>query len=234
MSVIYVFLAVTAVMSLLQIAVFMWEKRLTWPYGAIQSAPPHGDPSGYGQRMQLAALQCGFMMLGWTPDNKGEKYQMNYGFMVSPDGQSLLIIGMGNIFGIELRGVTIHSPSDDGLQSRYTADNQAAIESDVLRQWMSQLVFNRDFAGIWQAHQNWMATARFSRHTFNPSCAMAEFRRIREQRFDEMIRRNYIAYTDASQTFWRYTFTGALKVVFLNYGTGLVRAVTFGRFPKTA
>lgn len=234
MIAVYTFLVVTAVMSVFQLCVVMWEKRLSWPYGALQGTPPHPDPSGYCIKTVGAALECGFMLIGWTPDMKGEKYQMNYGFLLSPDRQSLAMISKGKIIGIEVRGLSFHSPSQDGLRSWYTTDNQSGVESDILRRWMSHLVFVSAFKDIWQAHQTWMESAQFPRHTFNPGCALQEFRRIREQRFGEMLARGYIAYTDESQTFWRYTFKGAVRLVFYNYGTGLIRAFTLGRFPKTA
>lgn len=234
MNALYVFLVVTVIMSLFQLVVCMWEKRLTWPYGGLQGGPTFDAGSAYAHRTLAAAIENGFMHLGWAPDTKGEKYQMNYCFLLSPDRQALLIIGAGKILGMELRGVTFYSPADDGLRLWYSTDNQSAIEFDISRLWMSHLVFAHKFADIWRSHQSWMQSAKFSRHTFNPGCALAEFRRLREQRFNEMLRRGYISYTDSTQTFWRYTLQGAVKLVFFNYGTGLIRAVTLGRFPKTA
>ncbi|MCD6049804.1 MAG: hypothetical protein K0Q55_1207, partial [Verrucomicrobia bacterium] len=134
----------------------------------------------------------------------------------------------------DLRGISFYSPSQDGVQCWYTTDNQAGVESDVLRRWMSHLVFAQFFKDVWQSHQTWMQSANFPRHTFNPGCALQEFRRVREQRFAEMLARGYIAYADDQQIFWRYTFKGAVRLVFYNYGTGLIRSITFGRFPKTA
>lgn len=222
------------VLCLIQIIACLWEKRLVWPYGVLQATPPHGDPTGYGRRTMEAAVAEGFIFLCWAGDTKGQNYRLSYAFLLSPDCQSILIIGMGTILGMYIEAFTINSPSHDGQESWYSTDTQKAVEADVSRKWMSHMVPAGDFGRAWRLHQNWMEAAGFQRLTFHPGRAMEQFRLVREQRFNAMMKAGYIAYTDSSQTYWRYTLKGASKLALWNHAIALARILTLGRYPQKA
>lgn len=229
----YMLLGIFAILIVIQTIVGRAEKRMVWPYGTPTVAPQFPDETGYGMQSVLAAGHLGFILLGWAPDMKGPKYRMTYALMVSPARDSFIVIGIGSIFGMNLRGTWIHTPSVDG-RSFCTTDNQSCVEVDPSRSWFSQLRPGRPFPELWKAHQEWTALQRVSPVSFSPSREMDEFRQIRENHFAALAGKRFLAYTDAQRTHWRYTLFGAFILAIMSYTIGLVRAVTGGRLPRTA
>ncbi len=209
------------------------ERRMVWPYGKPEANPQFGDPMGYGARRIYEATQLGFRFYGWAPDVKGSNYRVNYGILVSPQNDSFVVIGVGTIMGMTLQGTWIHTPAVDD-RSFYSSDNQNCIEMDVSRLWKNQLVPGAGFTTLWQKHQDWFAQQRVVPRGFQPGREFEDFYALRLAHFELLERRKYIAFTDSSKTYWRYTFYGAVKLALLNYTIGLVRAVTGGNLPRTA
>ncbi|GMV90559.1 MAG: hypothetical protein AMXMBFR82_03370 [Candidatus Hydrogenedentota bacterium] len=230
----YIVFIVLPIVLVLGIAVVgRLEKRLVWPYGPMQERPPYPDASGYSIRWVREALQLGFVFLGWAPDAKGEKYKLTYGLLVSPERDCFVIVGVGTIMGISMRGTWIYSVDRDG-RAIYTTDNQSAIEVDVTRLWKSRLVRAKSFTDLLQRHREMLRFSGFDAYRFTPGQEIAEFHRARQAHYEYLAKRGLIAYTDDTATCWQYTMWGALKFAALNYTIGMVRAVTFGRVLRLA
>ena len=230
----YYLIGIVAVLFVLQAVAARFEKRMVWPYGDLQAQPPFGDLTGYGARWLAEAVQAGFSFLGWAPDLKGDKYQVSYAMVISPDRDSIAVIGVGSIWRMPLQGTWLHTPSADGRRSWYSTDNQACVEIDISRHWKSQLARAARFGELWRRHRQWVERAGVTPRGFGPLHEIAEFRQFRQEHYREMSRRGLISFTDSSETHWRYTLFGAVKWAVLNYSIGLLRAISYGRLPRTA
>ncbi len=206
---------------------------MVWPYGKPEVDPQFGDPSGYGHAVIAAATRIGFTFYGWAPDLKGPKYRVDYAILVSPQNDSFMIVGVGTIFGIPLQGIWIHTPAIDE-RSYYSANHQNCIEIDISRKWKSQLVPGADFTQLWQKHREWLAGQRVIARGLQKGREFESFYQVRLEHFRLMASRGYISFTDSTETYWRYTFHGAVKLAVIGYGVGMLRALTFGRLPRAA
>jgi len=207
---------------------------MVWPYGELQDKPQFDDTTGYGTRWVSEAVQAGFVFMGWAPDLKGSRYQVSYAFLIAPERNAIAIVGIGRIIGLPLQGTWLHTPSIDGRRSWYSTDNQACVEIDISGCGKSQLARATRFTELWRKHLDWIERAGVTPHLFGPRTEITEFRRLREDHFQEMSRRRMISYLNNSETHWRYTLFGAIKVATLNYSIGLLRAISFGRIPRSA
>ena len=206
---------------------------MVWPYGSPAAQPQFSDASGYGARWVSEALKEGFSFLGWSPDLKGPRYQVSYALLASPERDCFVIIGVGTIMGIVLRGTWIYTRAVDG-RVFYSTDNQSCVEIDVSRRWRSQLVRANTFPGLLQRHRDLLRDRGVTVQPFSAGREAEDFRSVREDRYRSMSRQGLIAFTDVSATHWRYTFWGAFKLAALNYSIGLLRAVSYGRIPRSA
>jgi hypothetical protein len=209
------------------------EKRLVWPYGEPEVEPRQDDASGYGTRWVGDARDAGFLFLGWSADLKGTHYRIRYALMVPPERDCLVIVGVGRMFGISQRGTWIYSFLTDG-RVFYSTDNQSCVEVDPLRQWRSHLVRANSFYRLLQRHREMIRDLALMPRALSPGRELDEFRIAREERFQSMSRQGWIAFCDATATRWHYTTWGALRLVILTHSIGLLRAITFGRIPRTA
>lgn len=225
--------AILLALVVLQAAVAKWERRMVWAYGKPEVSPPFGDPEGYGAATVAAAVRAGFTFYGWAPDLKGEKYRMSYAILVAPQNDSVAIVAVGTIFGIPVQGASITTPAV-GDASYHSANQQSGVEIDVSGKWRSQLVPNAGFNKLWEKHRDWLARQRVIACGLAKGREFEDFYAVRLAHYRHLARCKYIAFTDSTETYWRYTIIGAMKWAVLNYFIGLVRAVTGGRFPKTA
>lgn len=229
----YIVVGIIAFLFALQVVTARLEKRMVWPYGNPEPQPQFPDSSGYSTQWIDDALKVGFCFLGWSPDLKGPRYRVCYALLVSPERDCLAIIGAGTILSMPLRGTWIYTRSTEG-RVLCTTDNQACVEIDVARQWRNQLARTGMFTELLQRHHDLLRTSAVTPQPFTPGREAQEFRTLREERYQSMSRKGLIAFADGSATHWRYTLLGALKFAALNYSVGLLRAITSGRFPRSA
>jgi hypothetical protein len=210
-----------------------FEKRMVWPYGQLDTQPQFSDTNGYGGRWVADAVRVGFTFLGWAPDLKGPQYRVCYAFLASPEGDYFVIVGIGTVINLPVRGTWIYSRGKDG-SVYYTTDNQSCVAIDVSRQWRTQLVRVNTFPELLQHHKDLLQSCDFTSLPFSAGRETDEFRKLREEHYQFMSRQGLIAFTDYSNTHWRYTFWGAFKFSVLNYSIGLLRRLTYGRVPRSA
>jgi hypothetical protein len=230
---IYILIGIPAFFIVFLTVIARLEKRMVWPYGNPEAQPQFADASGYGARWVGDALKSGFSFLGWAPDLKGARYRVSYGLLASSERDCFVIIGVGKIMNMPLRGTWIYTPATDG-SVYYTTDNQSCVEIDVLRRWRSQLRRAGRFSELLQHHRKLLRDGGITAQSFTAGREADEFRSLREERYQAMSRQGLIAFTDSSATHWRYTFWGALKLASLNYSIGLLRGVTHGHIPRSA
>jgi hypothetical protein len=209
------------------------EKRMVRPYGSPEAQPQFADVSGYGARWVEDAVKSGFSFLGWAPDLKGPRYKVSYGLLTSPERDCFVIVGVGTIMSIPLRGTWIYTRATEG-GVYYTTDNQSCVEIDVSRRWRSQLRRVRTFSELLRRHRDLLQERGITPQPFTVGREADEFKRMREERYQSMARQGLIAFTDGSATHWRYSFWGAFKLASLSYSIGLLRGVTHGQIPRIA
>lgn len=209
------------------------EKRMVWPYGIPEPQPQFPDSSGYAAQWIGDAVRVGFSFFGWSADLKGPRYRVSYALLCSLERDCFVIIGVGTILSMTLRGTWIYTRATDG-RVFCTTDNQSCVEIDVARRWRSQLAPVRTFTELLQRHKNLLQDGGVTVQPFAAGREAEEFKSLREERYQAMSRQGLIAFTDTSATHWRYTYWGAFKLAALNYSIGLLRGVTGGRLPKCA
>lgn len=212
---------------------FRFEKRLTWPFSELQSQPHYPDPNGYANRWVADATQGGFTMLGWSCDIRGGIYRVAYALLVSPDRTTLAVIGAGALGKFPLQATWLYTPTADG-RSFYSTDKQSGVQIDLSRNWTGQLVPVANFNMLWQRHQSWVREQGTMTRPFTQGRELVEFRQVREQHYRFMEQAGLIDYIDPMRTEFRFTTFGATKTAIWSYFLGLSRAVTEGRFPRSA
>ena len=212
--------------------VFRLEKKMVWPYGDVAPFPPFGDNSGYGQKWVSAAAASGYKMLGWCPDMKGPTYRINYAMLVSPENDTLAIVGVGTLMNMAVSGVWLHTPVVDG-RSFCSTNSPSGLQLDMSGEWLTQFAPQADFPSFLARHREWLQSLAVAPRKFSEGAALSEFRSLREQHFRSMERAGLISYTDGSATHFRYTFVGAAKTAIWSYFSGMMRRVTAGRIPRT-
>jgi hypothetical protein len=198
-----------------------------------EAQPQFPDTSGYATRWVNEAARAGCLFFGWSGDLKGPKYQVTYGMLCSPGRDCFVIIGVGKVFGMPVRGTSIYTRAIDG-RVFYTTDHQSGVDIDLTRSWRGQLTEAQTFTGLWNYHQNLLRDLNVIPQPFLSGREIAEYKTLREERFQAMARRGLIAFTDASASYWRYTSLGALKWTAVNYTIGMLRGFSGGRTPRCA
>ncbi len=121
-----------------------WEPRLVWPYGDPQAHTSVPDYGSTGMLTVERARAAGFTFLGWCPDLKGKMYNLAYGMLLSPDRQTLAIVGVGKMYGIPLTATWMHSASSDRQKWWVTVNSPSAFEHDPLGQIEMRIVNSVD------------------------------------------------------------------------------------------
>jgi len=220
-------------MFFVQIVIARWEKRMVWPYGSPEAEPQFPDPSGYGKRWVRNAFEAGFTFYGWCPDLKGPRYRVSYGLLAPPSGDCFVVVGVGTIFSLQLRGTWIYSRTIDG-QVFYTTDHQSCVEIDPARRWRNQLTKTDNFPALLKSHRETVRARGIAIQPFDTGHEVEQFKQLRQERYESMARAGLITFVDPSSTHFKYTLRGASKSAALNYSIGLARGVTSGRLPKIA
>lgn len=208
------------------------EKRSAWPYSDLQPAPLFEDTSGYGVRAVAEALLGGFILLGWAPDNRGSIYKLSFGMLVSPDRNVFMVVTVGTIARIPLASISLFTPTVDG-RSFYSTNNQASVQLDLSRNWISQFVPLANFDKLFHMHLDWLRKLQITSRPFTPGKEFSEFRILREHHFRAMERAGLIRFVDSSPTNFYFTTSGAAKTAISGYFLGMARQLSHGRFPRS-
>src|SRR5687767_9572405 len=110
----YILVGIAALWFVLLTLIARLEKRMVWPYGAPEAQPQFPDASGYGNRWVADALKSGFSFMGWSPDLKGPRYRVSYALLASAERDCFVIIGVGTIMNMVLRGTWLYTRATDG------------------------------------------------------------------------------------------------------------------------
>jgi len=230
-------LGIVVVLFLLLTIVFRAEKRAVWPFGELEAAPAFGDPSGYATRWVNEATQAGWRMLGWARHlgSGTAAFRVNYAIMVSPQHDTIAVIGTGTVFErIPLRATWLWTPTAEG-RTVYSTDNQSGVQIDLSHDWKGQLAPAPAFDLLVAQHQAWMqGLGVMPAGQFTPGHEFAELLAMRQEHFRAMERAGLICYADALATHFHFTFWGAARTATWSYLVGMLRRLTGGRIPRTA
>lgn len=213
--------------------VYRLEKRMVWPYGELEAAPYFGDPTGYGARWVEAAVEAGFVFLGWSRDLKGPIYRVNYAMLVSADRNTFAVIGVGNILSMSIQATWLHSPAMNG-RSFNSTDKQSGVQIDLSGNWRNQLAPEPNFSRLLHRHMEWVQSIGVLPRPFARGRELGDFRVLREEHYRSMERAGLIRFADVSATHFYYTLSGAAKTATWSYLLGMVRQLSHGRFPRSA
>jgi hypothetical protein len=229
----YSILLLIFAVSILLTVIYRLEKKMVWPYGEPEPLPRHGDPSGYGERWVKEAGAAGYRLLGWAPDIKGPTYRVSYAMMISPEQDTIAIVGVGTVMNINLSGTWLHTPDVEG-RSYFSTDNPAGLQMDISGNWKNQFAPQTTFQGLLKKHRDWLTSLSVTPRSFSKGNELAEFKSLREQHFHFMERAGLIRFTNGAATHFHFTWLGAARTATWAYFSGMARRVTFGRFPRTA
>lgn len=218
--------------SILLTVIFRLEKRMVWPFGALEPGPQISDPNGYAVSHSGEAQRAGYRMLGWSRDLKF-KAPIYYAILVSPDLATLAVIGSGMLGPIPLNATWLYTPTADG-RTFYSTDSQQGVSIDVSKNWQNQLAFETTFTGLMQQHIGWLQLVGALPRKFREGHEMDDLRSVREEHFRAMERAGLIHYLDGSASEFQFTLPGAFRSATLGYLLGLSRRLTNGSFPRTA
>lgn len=225
--------AIMGVFLLLLIITGRLERRMVWPYGEPEPFPRYGDLDGYGARAIADGANLGCRFVGWCQDLKGNSYKVSYGFMTTPERDCLIVVGVGRILGMALKGTWVYTRAREG-RVYYSTDNQSGITLDVSRRWKTQLVPGADLTSLLGMHRRLMAGERVDPEAFSADDPIKDFKNLRIAYFQSLARKGLIQFERGSDNVWRYSIWGAVKSAGLNYSIGLLRDMTHGRFPRCA
>lgn len=213
--------------------IFRYEKRMVWPYGELEARPALGDAIGYAGRTVQKAVEAGFTLHGWARDLKGKNYKVSYAMLSAPEGDVFAIVGTGSVMRIAVNSTWLFTRSSDG-RCFYSADHQAAIQSDPSGHWKNQLVPAAPFDCLLQTHRAWIQTMGVMVLPFSQQNALQEFREVRSEHYHFMERAGLIEFTDASAQYFRFTLLGAFQTATRGYFLGMARKLSHGSFPRSA
>ena len=217
---------------ILNFFVLLREKRVIWPYGKLEARPQFPD-AGFSEKRINEAIACRFRFIGWAPHSKGGKYQVSYGFLVSPHEDCLGIIATGAMYGMEVRGSTLVTLTEGGKRGYSTSDNQSAVDVDLTRTWKSQLAPRGKFSVLWDRHQQWLAKEKVTPDTLTQGRELEDYYAARQHLFKMATSKGILRYVDDSKTSARHSLIGAIRALIWNNAVALARMVSFGRFPRT-
>jgi hypothetical protein len=213
--------------------VFRLEKRTVSPYGEQETTLSFADPTAYAARWVADAVRSGFVLLGWAGDTRGSTYRCNYALLVSADRSTFMVISVGTILSIPMRGTWLHTPAMDG-RSYNTTDKQAGVQIDLSGNWTNQLAPVPSFGQLLQKHREWLQSLNVLPRVFTPNREFEEFKVLRSEHYRSMERAGLLRFTDASARQFYYTLAGAAKTATWSYPVGLSRGLTQGTFPRSA
>jgi len=227
-----IFLGLVIFFSISLTIVSRLEKRSIWPYGDLHPTPQFSDTSGYGARAVSDAVAQGFTFLGWTLDNRGSIYKLNFAMLVSPDRTAFMVVSEGTIASMRLASISLFTPTIDG-RSFYSTNNQASVQLDLSRNWISQYVPLANFDKLLRTHLDWLHKLQITPRPFTPGNEFSELRTLREQHFRAMERAGLVRFVESSPTNFYFTTSGAAKTAISGYFLGMARQLSQGRFPRS-
>lgn len=221
-------IVVTVFFALMPVVAALIEHRMVWPYSAPEPVIQIPTTSGFLMRQVSQALQLQFRLLGRSSDLKGQRYAVDYYFLVSPQQDTLAILGEGSIMRIPVKGLWLFSRGNNGA-AYCSVNNQSCAEFDLSGLWKDQIVFDAGFQKLYTAHLSWLQKTGDVVTPFTPGRELDELRQTRLQRVEAMCRKGLARVTESDTERWKYTLLGAIKCGFGTYLVGLFRHLKAGK-----
>ena len=201
------------------------EKRLVWPYVPEADAPPDRlpPPNSYAMVAGSAATEAGFLYVGTFAGGKGKLYRMRYDFLLSPTGDTLVLIGTGTIASLTVRATRLFTLLTDGGYV-ITVDKPTEAEPDLAGLADTALAAEVGFFVLLTTHRARVALKSSQVKTFSMINPLADLRTCLENRTQRMKTLGYASFLDSTNTWWRYTIEGALILAFRQSFSSLRRS----------
>jgi hypothetical protein len=196
----------------LHVGVCLWEKLKVWPYSPPLPIDPATDPhrsasnQNFVDRAMAASSQRGFRMVGLSHDTKGPSYKLSYLFKLSADERTLMYIGYGKMFSIELKAVWLVSHVGDNRLC-ITTDSASGAPFDVSRSLRYKVFQNISFDPLYDNHQRWMQSKKLV--PFDSDDPISQYKEILQARAARLAQKGLLRWADPEKESWRYSLPGA-------------------------
>ncbi len=187
----------------LTVGVCLWERRPVQPYFVPEPGTEY-TPSGSAATANRAAERAGFDFAGLCHDAKPLIW-VRYDFRLSPDRDTLALIGSGTVAGVPQAGLSLYSATADG---RVLATGTVAGDADISGVEEQRVWPGSGFDAVWDRHQR--RSAGVVVEPFPAASPLASYFCIRRLKAEALVGRGYARYLDADQAVWRYTLRGAV------------------------
>ncbi|WP_309708723.1 hypothetical protein [Armatimonas sp.] len=199
------------------VIVYMWERRIVWPYSDSLNVDPSQDEhrnvlnQEYIDTTLEEMRQCGFRLLCRYYDARRPQYKLSYIFAISEDRQTMALLGYGDMLGIHAKGVNLISKNSDN-HYYYTTNTTANESYDVSETSDTQVFLTaKNFIVLYNQHKKWLLH-RTIPSDFSSDGALQEYRNFFYSRCELRQSRGLIRYIDSEKREWRYTLWGAMKM----------------------
>jgi hypothetical protein len=205
---------------LLLFTVALVEKLPLASFGGEAVPVDPGQFPPYLNAMNEAAARHGFAYGGTFRHVKGGTYRVLASFWFSPDRRTVLQVTAGTIAKMSSRTSVMTSVDPDGrllvTRDEMTVTDLSGI-ADVA------FVINADFAELWSAHSARLHQQGDRVRAFEQATPREAHLDADLQRVTVMVNHGLARWTDRSQTVFRYTLAGAVRIVTTQFFGQLVK-----------
>ena len=180
----------------------------------------------YISKCRNSAESEGFTYLERRYDGKGKRYKIAYGFLISSDHNTLVIIGAGTLVNISVNGMWFISKDVHG-NCFITVTNQNAVEYDLTGYYKDSLILTNDFGKAFHHHLECVAKNLYHVEPYTENSEMDVLRHLKESKIDHLNKDGWIKYVGENTDYWKYTVKGAIKIATCQIIQGVLR------FPKS-
>ncbi len=215
--------AIRLLIFVLIVVTSLRERRLNWPYEPVteDSAPLTGD---YLIAMNGIATSMKFRHLGLFRDAKGRRYQIRYDAWLSPERDTLAIIGFGSVGPFRCKATWMYSLLSDGT-GVFSTDSLSGLSNDDDGTIREQLVTNADLYELLVHHREFAAEASSPVTPFNASRPLDDLEAFRARRLARQVEWGLAVYQEGGQAVWRSSLKGAIRRARQGQARGLEKAI---------
>ncbi len=154
------------------------------------------------------AARLGFYFQGLFGHVKGGTYKTHNTLWMSPDQETLAVIGWGTIASLKADRQILYTELDDG---RYLVTSAKSTGAETPGFYENLIVLNADLERLVERHQERIRTCGRLVRPFRSQEAMFEYHAILERRAQFLVENGDAYFADPARTAIRSTFSGAIK-----------------------
>jgi len=179
-------------------------------------------PSGYFRAMNESAAQAQLIHCGnYVQSRSSSLYRCCLSLWLSPDHQTLVVVGGGKLAKIDHKRTFFVSVTQDGTEM-ITVDDFGIVDPSDLRN--IDVVYNADFAELSSRHAQRLAMMPGPWRPFSPTRCLEQYEDLLKVRAEHMVTLGLAKFIDRTESTWRYTMKGAWISAYHGYFKGLEKA----------